>query len=352
MSAPIKPTDSWQHDDIDMIIDVRAPAEFADDHIIGAVNLPVLDDAERAEVGTLYKQVSPFVARKRGAALVSQNIARHLAQVLKDKPADFRPLVHCWRGGQRSRSMATILAEIGWPCYLLNGGYKAYRAEVMRALEVLPARFQLRIIGGPTGTAKTRLLHIIAEKGGQILDLEGLAAHKGSLLGADPHHPQPSQRLFESRLYASLSALAPDKPVYIEAESAKIGNVQIPKSLWRGMSAAPSVSLSAPLSARVAYLLEDYPHLTAQPDLFTKLVEGMRHRHGRDCTDKWAEYIDRQDWPALAAALLSDHYDPAYHRSAARHERPHSWALEMTDCTAPCLHQAAEQILKDACWAR
>lgn len=351
MTAPIKPTDSWQHDDIDIIIDVRAPAEFADDHIIGAINLPVLDDEERAEVGTLYKQESPFIARKRGAALVARNIARHLETTLSDKPADFRPLVHCWRGGQRSRSMATILAEIGWPCYVLTGGYKAYRAQVMAALDQIPAGFHWRLIGGPTGTAKTRLLHILAEHGAQILDLEGLAAHKGSLLGADPHHPQPSQRLFESRLYASLTALSPDQPVYIEAESAKIGNVQIPKSLWRSMNAAPAVSLSAPLSARVAYLLSDYPHLTAQPELFNRLVEGMQWRHGRACTDIWAEFIQQQDWTSLASALLRDHYDPAYYRSARRHTRPHSWELALPDCTDDSLHQAARQICQPDSWS-
>lgn len=350
MGAPITPTDRWDNSDIDMIIDVRSPAEFADDHIEGAINLPVLSNEERAEIGTIYKQTSPFEARRKGAALVSQNIAHHLQSVLKDKPSNFKPLIHCWRGGQRSRSFATICSEIGWPSYILEGGYKAYRSAVVKALEITPSQFELRLISGPTGSAKTRLLTQIKVQGGQILDLEALAVHRGSLLGADPNNPQPSQRFFETKLYSALSKLSAAQPVYVEAESAKIGKLYIPKTLWQSMCDAPAVTLSMPQKSRVAFLLEDYDHLFSQPAVFERLIEGMRHRHSKEMTNQWSEALTAKEWPQLAEILLQEHYDPAYSQSAGRHNRPYNWELSLADGQQKSLSDAATTILDDTQW--
>ena len=188
----------------DAVIDVRSPAEFADDHIPGAVNLPVLTDEERARVGTIYKQVNPFEARKLGAALVSRNIARHLDEHFAGHPNTYHPLVYCWRGGQRSGSLALVLGQIGFRTTVLAGRYKTYRGEVMDGLREVAGRFTFRVLAGQTGSGKTGVLRELAALGGQVLDLEELACHRGSLLGSEPGCPQPPQRLFESRLYERL----------------------------------------------------------------------------------------------------------------------------------------------------
>jgi tRNA 2-selenouridine synthase len=186
------------------VVDVRSPAEFAEDHIPGAINRPVLNDAERERVGTIYKQVNPFEARKLGAALVSRNIARHIDEHFVGKGKDYRPLVYCWRGGQRSGSLALVLNQIGFRVSVLHGGYKTYRGEVMDGLRDLPKRFDFRILAGATGSGKTRVLRALAEAGGQVLDLEAIACHRGSLLGSEPDAPQPAQRWFESQLHQQL----------------------------------------------------------------------------------------------------------------------------------------------------
>jgi tRNA 2-selenouridine synthase len=187
-----------------VVIDVRSPSEFAEDHIPGAINLPVLNDEERTRVGTIYKQLNPFEARKVGGALVSRNIARHLEDHFADQPKEYRPLLYCWRGGQRSGSFALVLSQIGFRVAVLSGGYKTYRGEVLDGLRELPTRFEFRILAGATGNGKTALLRAIAAAGGQILDLESLASHRGSLLGRELGSPQPSQKWFESQLHARL----------------------------------------------------------------------------------------------------------------------------------------------------
>ncbi len=195
----------------DGVIDVRSPGEFAEDHLPGSVNLPVLSDDERIEVGTLYRREGAFAARRAGAALVSRNIGRHLASHFAERPREYRPLVYCWRGGQRSASLATVLAAVGWRVTVLEGGYRTYRAHVLAELDALPRRFAFRLLAGLTGTGKTRLLHRLAARGAQTLDLEGQAGHRGSVLGR--LGAQPSQKAFESRLLAALGGLDPRFPV-------------------------------------------------------------------------------------------------------------------------------------------
>ncbi len=296
----------------DDVIDVRSPGEFAEDHAPGAINLPVLSDGERAEVGTLYRHGGTFAARRLGAGLVARNIGLHLATHFADRPRDYRPLVYCWRGGQRSASFATVLAAVGWRVTVLKGGYKTYRAHVLSELDAQSPRFRYRLLAGLTGTAKTRLLHRLAARGTQILDLEELAGHRGSVLGAVG--PQPSQKAFDSRLLAALFQLDPSSPVWLEAESHRIGNLYISKSLWAAMKVSGGVEVGMPFAERVEHLLNEYPHFVADPEMLKR--ELGRLRGGR--LGKWIGLIDAGEWPALVADLLESHYDPGYSASLRR----------------------------------
>ena len=345
MPAPIDSVTDWQTIQPDMIIDVRSPAEFAEDHIPGAVNMPVFSNQQRAEIGTLYKQASAFVARRKGAGIVARNIASHLETLLQDKGPEFRPLIYCWRGGQRSAALARICSEIGWRSWLLAGGYKTYRRQVLADLDRLPDTLQLTLIAGPTGTGKTRLLAALADNGGQILDLEALASHRGSLLGALPDHPQPSQKGFESRLADALYQLDPARPVFVEAESSRIGGVQIPARLWSLMQQAGAIELRASLAARVAFLLADYDFLLQDPARFQPLISGMKQRHGAEQTGQWQELLDKADFPALAESLITAHYDPAYKTAAQRHQRKIRLSLHLEALDSPALLRAAREIV-------
>jgi len=299
-------------------IDVRSPSEFADDHIPGAVNLPVLDDEERARVGTLYVQGSAFDARKVGAAIVARNVARIVETYAQDKPRDWEPLVYCWRGGQRSRSLAHVLAEIGWRAHPLEGGYRAYRRQVVASLATLPQQFDYRVICGLTGSGKSRLLAALAAQGTQTLDLEGLARHRGSLLGDLPGDPQPSQKRFESELFAALAALDPARPVYVESESRKVGNVQVPEALLATMRASSCVRVETPQPLRVALLMAEYAHFLATPELLASRLDRLVPLHGRKTIEQWRDAAQQGHFEALTAELLDRHYDPMYARSIER----------------------------------
>ena len=249
----------------DDVLDARSPAEFAEDHVPGALSLPVLDDAERARIGTLYKQESPFTAKRLGAALVSRNIARHLEGAIAGRPKQWRPLVYCWRGGKRSGALAHVLREVGWDAHTLEGGYRAYRRYVVERLAGLPQGLEFRVIHGATGCGKSRLLRALAQAGAQVLDLEELAAHRGSVLGQLPGTPQPSQKLFESRLQATLAALERARPVYVEGESRKIGQLQVPQALIEAMRGSACILLEAGTAARVELLMDEYRHFFTDP---------------------------------------------------------------------------------------
>jgi tRNA 2-selenouridine synthase len=302
----------------DEIIDVRTPAEFAEDHIPGAINCPVLDNEQRIQVGTLYKQVSPFEAKKIGAALVSENIAKHLKERFLDRPKSWKPLIYCWRGGDRSGSMTTIFKAIGWRAGQLDGGYKAWRGHVIASLDNLPAQFRFIVIGGPTGSAKTRILQTIGELGEQVLDLENLANHKGSVLGVMPDSPQPSQKAFETALFKALAALDPTRPVYVEAESRKIGNLHVPEALIARIRDGECVAVDATLDARVAFLLKDYDYFLSRPDFLCGRLDALRTLQSRETLERWQQLIRADDWPTLVHELLELHYDPLYQRSQDR----------------------------------
>ncbi len=302
------------------IIDVRSVNEYTEDHFPGAINLPVLNDAERAEVGTIYKQC-PFTARKIGAALVAKNISQHLTEHFASKEKDYRPLLYCWRGGQRSNSMAIVLAQIGWRVKVLQGGYKTYRAYVRDQLQHLPEQFTYQVLCGLTGSGKTHILHRLRQQQVQVLDLEGLANHRGSLLGEEWEgkiQQQPAQKYFESLLLQQLQTFDPSKPVWVESESNKIGQVYLPQSLWQKMKQAACVEIQLPLAARVQFLLQAYPHLVTHSDLLKAKIELLKSRHGRQKLNQWYQMIDTGKWEAFVKDLLEYHYDPTYSQSMDR----------------------------------
>ncbi len=320
----------------DAIIDARSPAEFAEDHLPGAISCPVLSDDERARVGTLYKQVSAFEAKKVGAALVARNIARHIEERFLDRPKDWRPLVYCWRGGKRSGAFTHVLREIGWDAHRLEGGYKVWRKRIVAELAGLPARFSFRVISGATGSAKSRVLEALAAEGAQVLHLEELAAHKGSVLGTLPGEAQPSQKAFETRLHTMLSALDPARPVYAEAESRRIGAVQVPEALIAAIRAAPCLRIEATPPARVDFLLRDYAYLLEDPRWLAEKLGHLRGLQSNETLARWLDLVAARDFRALVAELLERHYDPLYQRSQARNYRDHGDApVYATDDLSP-----------------
>lgn len=302
----------------DTIIDARSPSEFAEDHLPGAINLPVLDDAQRAEVGTIYKQVSPFQARKIGGALAAANVARHVAGPLADRDGGWRPLVYCWRGGQRSGAFSTILAQIGWRTSRLEGGWKSWRALVLRQVQELGPPCPLVVLDGNTGSAKTEILQRLSRRGVQVIDLEGLANHRGSLFGAMPGG-QPSQKLFESRLAVVLAGLDPARPAVIEAESSRIGDLAVPRAVWQALCAAPRLRLQVPLAERAAYTARSYADAVVEPGRVDATVKRLAPLHPAERIEAWLGMAARGEWAALAEGLMRDHYDPRYEKHRSRH---------------------------------
>ena len=302
----------------DTVIDARSESEYAEDRLPGAVNWPSLSDAERALIGTEYKQASPFEARKHGAVLVARNIAAHVERHVADKSRDWSPLVYCWRGGQRSGALATVLGQIGFRVSVLDGGYREYRRAVLAELPALPAQFRWRVVCGPTGSGKSRLLHAAREHGAQVLDLEALANHRGSVLGLVPGQTQPSQKAFDSRVWQALRALDAARPVLVESESRKIGNLRVPEALIASMRSAPCLWLELGLEARVALLLDEYDFFVADSATFCARLDALRTLRGHAVVDAWQEAARNGRSAEVVRALLSSHYDPIYLQSMWR----------------------------------
>jgi tRNA 2-selenouridine synthase len=307
-----------KYKDYDTVIDARTPAEYALDHIPGAVSAPVLEDAERAAVGTLYKQVSPFEAKKLGASLIAKNVARHIDTLFRQKDKDWHPLIYCWRGGKRSGAMAHILREVGWQAETLPGGYRAYRRWVVETLTALPAEFDFTVVHGPTGSGKSRFLAALARAGAQVLDLEALAAHRGSVLGGLPGARQPTQKWFESLLLAELEKLDRRRPVYVEGESKKIGELQVPEALMARMRASSCIVLQTDLDTRVTLLLDEYRHFLADRAALEAQLDCLTALHGKEKIAQWKTLAAKGEWREFVAHLLREHYDPAYQRSSTR----------------------------------
>ena len=340
---PIRVPDRHQ---FDALIDARSPAEYELDHIPGAINCPVLNNEERAQIGTIYKQVSPFEAKRLGAAMVSANLARHLRETFADKPANWKPLVYCWRGGLRSGSMVTWLRLVGWDAQQLAGGYKAFRGHVISQLEDIVPRLQMRVLCGATGSAKTRVLHALAERGEQVLDLEGYASHKGSLLGNLPGVEQPSQKRFETLIAEQLERFDLSRPVYLEGESAKIGRLGVPLVLVEYMRKAPVIEVRATTEARLAYLLRDYAYLGDDPEALSRKLGWLKEMQGNETVGRWQQWAQARDLAPLFEELMLRHYDPHYERSQSNHFE--QWArrqvLETADLSDAAIVGLAQQV--------
>jgi tRNA 2-selenouridine synthase len=331
----------------DAIIDVRSPAEYAEDHLPGALNWPVLDNEERHRVGLLYKS-SPFEARKIGAALVARNIARHIEAHAEPLNRNWRPLVYCWRGGQRSGAMTWFLGQIGFKSRQLQGGYKAYRAQVREVLLTQPAAFDFHVLCGRTGSGKTRLLQTLASLGAQVLDLEGLAAHRGSILGALPDQPQPSQKGFDTLLWQQLCKLDASRPVFVESESRKIGQVRMPESMYEAMRASDHIYwLEMPDAARIELLLQDYAHFFETPEFFCAKLDALVSMRGRERVQGWQALARAGAWGPVFGELMRDHYDPGYERSLAGHypQLERAKRIRLADGSTPCLESLAHDLM-------
>ena len=313
-----RPTRPADRHGFDAIIDARSPAEFAEDHIPGAINCPVLDDAERATVGTLYAQQGAFEARRVGGAMVAANLARHLRQQFADKPQGWRPLIYCWRGGMRSGSMAQWLRLVGWDAQQLAGGYKAFRRHVIEQIAALVPQLDLRVLVGATGSAKTRVLQALASQGAQVLDLEHCARHKGSLLGAMPGVEQPSQKNFETQIATALEGFDLSRPVYVEGESARIGRLSLPVPLVQRLRAGACLEIQATPEERLAYLLRDYAYLGDDPEALAQRLEALTELHGKEVVQRWQTWARARQLAPLFDELMRLHYDPHYGRSQAR----------------------------------
>jgi tRNA 2-selenouridine synthase len=335
-------------DEFSAIIDARSEDEHALDHLPGALNWPSLNNEERKLVGTLYVQVSPFEAQKRGAALVAANIARHIERDIMDKPRTWQPLVYCWRGGKRSGSLALVLGQIGFKVSVIEGGYKAFRSAVLAALPELAARFDYRVICGPTGSGKTRLLHALAQAGAQVLDLEALASHRSSVLGMIPGQPQPSQKRFDTLVWDALRRFDPARPVYVESESRKVGNLAVPDALIERMRASTCLSLELSDDERVGLLMEDYDFFVRDQALFCERLAALTELRGKAVIQEWQSQVAAGNTEAVVRELLLKHYDPGYAASIARNfaRYPDAKSIVPADRSAQAMAELAREILQ------
>lgn len=337
-----------EFDQFDAIIDARSEGEFAEDHLPGAINCPVLNNAERVRVGTCYKQVGAFEAKKIGAAIVARNIAAHLEQQFSAMPREWRPLIYCWRGGNRSGSMATIFAKIGWPVAQIDGGYKEFRRHVNDSLPRLAQQFQWHVLCGPTGSCKSKLLQALSEQGAQVLDLETLAGHRGSVLGNLPEHQQPSQKSFETQIWNTLRRFDPEQVVYVEAESKKIGKLRVPEDLMTAIRAGHCIHIDMTLAARIKFLCDDYRHLSEDTTQLSQQLAFLMPLHGRERLERWTQLIEGGEVEKLVEELLQQHYDPAYQKSVLRNFKHISEArhLSLSTHAAQEISELAAEITK------
>lgn len=337
-------------DDYDSIIDARSEGEFALDHLPAAVNWPTLNDEERKLIGTLYVQVNQFEAKKRGAALAARNIAGHIERHVLDKPKDWKPLAYCWRGGKRSGSLSLILDQIGFRVTLVEGGYKAFRAAMLLDIVRIVDTLNLQVVCGTTGSGKTRLLHALADTGAQVLDLEALANHRSSVLGAIPGLAQPSQKRFDSLIWDALRHYDPARPVFVESESKKVGNVSVPASLVERMRQSPCLDLRLPLDERVALLLEDYDFFVKDRSYFCQRLDVLVDFRGKATVQAWKDQVARGDMESVVRDLLSEHYDPVYLQSMQRNFRqyPQARAVSPSDRSVQAMRVLAAEILREA----
>ena len=307
----------------DIICDVRSPSEYDEDHVPGSISAPVLDDEQRAEVGTIYKRQSPFLAKKVGASLVAQNLSKILDEHFQHREKNTKALVYCWRGGERSLSLAHTLSRVGFHVGLVPGGYKRYRAGVLDFLRTMDG-FRYHLIAGKTGCAKGKMLEQLEAQGAQVLDLEVMAQHRGSVLGEDPEtaYKQPSQKMFDTRIWDQARKFDRERPIFVEGESSMIGRVQIPKNTWKGMRAGTVTLLEVPMASRVAWIRSGYKHFetTDVPRLIEKL-KVLTQKVGHKKVGEWEEMVAAERWDEFVEDILVNHYDTAYALAAKRSGR-------------------------------
>ena len=350
MRAPVViPVDDAiaQFDRFDTIVDARSPAEYAVDHLPGAISAPVLDDAERALVGTIHKTQSAFEARRAGAAIVSRNVGALIERLFAHRPHDWRPLVYCWRGGNRSGALATVFARIGWRTAVLDGGYRAFRRRVVTDLERWPAGMRWQVLAGRTGTGKSLILQQLAASGAQVLDLEAIASHRGSVLGLMPESSQPTQKAFETGLWNAMRDFDPRLPVFVESESRRVGLCHVPDALIAAMRAAPCTLVDASVAVRARLLLHEYRHFTSDRALLFERLERLAPLHGARQVEAWKALAIAGDWDAFVESMLALHYDPAYDRSMQRNylridEAP---VVTLDGADTPAVAEAARRVL-------
>ncbi|MGS5086860.1 tRNA 2-selenouridine(34) synthase MnmH [Hydrogenophaga sp. A37] len=333
--------------DFDTLIDARTEDEHALDHVPGAINWPTLNNAERITIGTMYKQVNAFEAKKRGAALSARNIAAHIEREVIDKPRDWKPLVYCWRGGNRSGALATILGAIGFHVTLIEGGYKAWRAALVDDLTTQAQRLTYRVVCGPTGSGKTRLLQALRAEGAQVLDLEALANHRSSVLGHIPGVEQPSQKRFDSLIWDALRGFDAAQPVFVESESKKVGNVRVPDALIEAMRESPCIDLVLSDEERVALLLEDYDFFVKDSEHFCQRLEALTELRGKAVVEGWTDMVRSDQTPQVVLELLTQHYDPMYAASIRRNFKQYSVAQKcvLSDRSGKALSNAAASLI-------
>lgn len=287
------------------VIDVRSPGEFACGHIPGAVNIPLFDDSQRAEVGTIYRQGGNLKAVLRGIDLAAPEMSLKLKGALS-LARDGRVLVHCWRGGMRSEAMAWLFSMGGITPSLLEGGYKSYRNFILEEL-AKPRRYIL--LGGLTGSGKTHILQHLAFENHQVTDLEGIASHKGSAFGALGQPSQPSTEHFANLLHHSLSEMNPERHIWLEDESRNIGTVFMPDSFFGRMQESPVVALMMSIETRLPRLLEEYSAFP--PELIRASVLKISRRLGGEKTKEAIAAVDRNDF-STAIRITLEYYDRTY----------------------------------------
>jgi len=295
-----------------LMVDARSPDEYAEATIPGAINVPLLDNEERAEVGTLYKKVGKQQARRRGVELVAPKIPALIEQVASYQAGTVLPVVvFCWRGGMRSLALTQFLELAGIPARQLSGGHKGFRRQVLDFFE--QARWgRLLVLRGLTGVGKTHYLHCLAEQGYPVIDLEGLANHRGSAFGNLGLPPQPNQKMFDALLWDELRKIPCDGYALAEGESRHIGRVALPLTVYRALQTETSIWLHASLAARVRNILADYPAVDRLKEGFIQPIRALKDKLGKETVTHYLQLLDAGLWEELVSELMVNYYDPLY----------------------------------------
>tara|TARA_B100000131_G_C18020991_1_gene574566 strand:- start:102 stop:1145 length:1044 start_codon:yes stop_codon:yes gene_type:complete len=341
----IKNVDDWRTLKFNQIIDVRSPDEFLEDHIPEAINLPVLNNSERSKVGKIYKQESRIKAKILGASIISKNISRFLLNDLKNIPTHWEYLIYCWRGGQRSRSLALILNEIGYNVSVLSGGYKNYRSKIIQDLKKV-SDYKFFVIQGKTGTGKTKIIQELIKRNAQAIDLENLAQHRGSLLGKELNVVQPSQKLFESSLHKNLESFTTSSPIFIESESSKIGKLHLPKNFWHHIKNSKRISLEVPINERTRFLIKDYKHLINNSSLIEPFLKNIRSKVQNELFSFLLKKVEKKQWKEFVETVLINYYDPKYEFSHAQNINNVIYSYKLNNFSKKNILELVEKIIQ------